>query len=327
MFASKTEPMAVTRDSFDGLGVFVEVVETGGFSRAAERLALTRSAVAKTIARLEERLGVRLFHRTTRSQTLTEDGHAYFEHCQRALREVRAGQALLDSGRREVRGTLKISMPVMFGRHCVAPLLLDLAGQHPDLELDLRFSDAVVDVIGERFDLAVRNGRPGEGGALQTRKVAEQRKVACAAPSYLAAKGVPATIDDLAEHEALAYWRNEQLFDWTFIEADGARRIAKLNWRFQFDDHEAIVHAAVKGLGVAWVPDWLVRDHMEAGRLQPILTAHSAPPLETYLVWPAARTLPLRTRVAIDWLAARLQSALPSGYSDSSGHQGGAVLV
>lgn len=318
--------MVIARDSFDGLEVFVEVVQTGGFSRAADRLALTRSAVAKTIARLEERLGVRLFHRTTRAQALTEDGHAYFEHCLRALQEVRAGQALLDSGRREVRGRLKISMPALFGRHCVTPLLLDLAAKHPGLELDLRFSDTVVDVIGERFDLVVRNGWPGDGDALRTRKVAEQRKVLCAAPGYLAARGVPETISDLEEHEALVYWRNEQLFDWTLIDASGAAVAAKLKWRFQFDDHEAIVAAAVQGLGVALVPDWLVREHIASGRLQPILKAHPAPSLETYLVWPAARALPLRTRVAIDWLAARLQSALPAVFQATAEVELGSAL-
>src|SRR5664280_1748699 len=137
------------RDSLDGVAVFVEAVEAGGFARAAERLALTRSAVGKTVARMEARLGVRLFHRTTRSQSLTEDGQNYYERCLRALEELRAGEALLESGRREVSGKLKVSMPVLFGRYCVGPVLLELAQEHATLELDLRFSDAVVDLIAE----------------------------------------------------------------------------------------------------------------------------------------------------------------------------------
>lgn len=124
-----------------GLPVFIEAVEAQGFSAAAARLNLSRSAVGKSVARLEDRLGVRLFHRTTRSQSLTEDGQAFYEHCLRALAEIRAGEAMLESGRLEVAGRLRVSMPVLFGRRCVAPILAGLAGKHPKLELDLSFSD------------------------------------------------------------------------------------------------------------------------------------------------------------------------------------------
>lgn len=157
----------------------------GGFARAAERLALSRSAVGKTIARLEARLGVRLFHRTTSRLSLTEDGQIYYERCLRAL------EALLESGRREVSGRLKITMPLLFGRYCAEPILLELAEEHPALELDLRFSDSVVDLIGERFDLAIRNHTAGESKGLSHRKIASQNKVVCASPAYLARRGTP----------------------------------------------------------------------------------------------------------------------------------------
>jgi DNA-binding transcriptional LysR family regulator len=174
------------RDRLEGVAVFVEAVEAGGFSRAAEHLALSRSAVGKAIARLETRLGVRLFHRTTRVQSLTEEGQAYYERCQRALDELRAGESFLEAGRTEVIGLLRISMPVLFGRYCVAPILIGMAKQHSKLELDLRFSDLVVDVIGEGFDLAIRNGPTADGSGLRTRKLLSQKKIVCAAPAYLA---------------------------------------------------------------------------------------------------------------------------------------------
>src|ERR1700730_11614079 len=167
-------------DRLTGVSVFVEAVEAGGFSAAALRLNLSRSAVGKTIARLETRLGTRLFYRTTRSQNLTEDGHAFYERCLRALDEIRMGEAMLDSGRREVVGRLRVSMPVLFGRHCVAPLLTDLARRHPKLELDLDFSDRLVDLMEDGFDLAVRNGAPGEGAGLMVRRLAYQRMTVCA---------------------------------------------------------------------------------------------------------------------------------------------------
>jgi DNA-binding transcriptional LysR family regulator len=182
------------RENLDGVAVFVEAAEAGGFARAADRLALTRSAVGMTIARLEARLGVRLFQRTTRSQSLTEDGQIYYERCLRALEELRRGAALLESGRREVSGRLKISMPLLFGRYCVAPILLELAERHPKLELDLRFSDQLVDLVAEGFDLAIRNHTAGPGATLQTKKIASQRKVVCAAPNYLAARGKPVSL-------------------------------------------------------------------------------------------------------------------------------------
>jgi DNA-binding transcriptional LysR family regulator len=298
------------RDSLDGVAVFVEAVEAGGFARAAERLALTRSAVGKTIARMEARLGVRLFHRTTRSQSLTEDGQIYYERCLRALEELRAGEALLESGRREVSGRLKVSMPVLFGRYCVEPVLLELAQEHAKLELDLRFSDSVVDLIAEGFDLAIRNRVPGEGNGLRARKIASQRKVVCAAPSYVATQGAPTDVAALASHDALVYWRNDQPFPWTLRDRNGEMIEAQLKWRLRFDSQEAIVDAAVSGMGIACVPSWLVRSHIDAGDLVPLLEPFPSIPLDTYAVWPAARHMPMRLRVTIDTLAARLRGVV-----------------
>ncbi len=294
------------RDNLDGVAVFVETVEAGGFARAAERLALTRSAVGKTVARLEARLGVRLFHRTTRSQSLTEEGQIYYERCQRALAELRQGEALLETGRHDVRGKLKISMPVLFGRYCVGPIFLELAQEHPKLELDLRFSDSVVDLIAEGFDLAIRNGELGGGHGLSARKIASQPKILCAAPSYLAAHGVPTDLTDLANHDALVYWRNEQAYPWVLRDRNGATVTARLKWRLQFDNQEAIADAALRGMGVAWLPSWLVRDGVKAGRLVPLLEDCSSIPPDTHAVWPTAQHIPLRLRVALDALADRV---------------------
>ena len=295
------------RDSLDGVSVFVEAVEAGGFARAADRLLLTRSAVGKTIARLEARLGVRLFHRTTRSQHLTEDGQVYYEHCLRALKEIRAGEASVESGRHDVSGKLKVSVPLLIGRHCVEPVLLELAERHPNLELDLRFSDGLVDLIADGFDLAVRNRTPGDGDGLSTRKLASQTAVICAAPSYLDRHGTPTEISNLVDHEALVYWQNDHPVPWVFRDEAGRATEAELKWRLQFNSQEAIADAAVQGMGIARVLSWLVKDHLDAGRLI-ALPADRFPtiPLETYLVWPSTKHLPMRLRVAIDTLAKRL---------------------
>lgn len=291
------------RDNLDGVAVFVAAVEAGGFSRAAERLALSRSAVGKTIARLEARLGVRLFQRTTRTQSLTEDGQIYYERCLRAIEELRQGEALLDSGRREVSGCLRISLPVLFGRYCIQPILFDLAKDHPRLALDLRFSDAIVNLVSDGIDLAIRNGRPGDGSGLMTRKIARQQKVICAAPAYFEKRGQPRHVSDLSQHEALVYWRHEQLFPWRFTGEDGSSIQPDLTWRLQFDHQEAIADAAVAGMGIAWLPTWLIRNHVEAGRLVVLEDGFHSEPLETFAVWPSANYLPLRLRVTIDALA------------------------
>ena len=171
------------RDRFDGVQLFVEVVDAGGFAKAGERLSLTRSAVGKAIARLEERLGVQLFQRTTRNQCLTEDGQQYYERCLRAIEEMRAAETMLENGRREVVGKLRVTLPTLFGRYCVAPILRSYARAHPKLELELNFSDRQVDVIAEGFDLAVRNGVAGTGTTLRARLLVNQRKVLCASPA------------------------------------------------------------------------------------------------------------------------------------------------
>jgi DNA-binding transcriptional LysR family regulator len=242
------------RDRFDGVQVFVEAVEAGGFAKAADRLSLTRSAVGKAVARLEERLGVRLFNRTTRTQSLTEDGQQYYERCVRAIEELRAGEALLESGRREVAGRLRVSLPVLFGRYCAAPLLRAYARQHPKLELELSFNDRQVDLIADGFDLAIRNGPPGNGSSLRARLLVRQRKVLCASPTYIAARGEPHALVDIPEHDLLAYWRQGHGLAWQLPDGTGALIDISVTSRLRFDDLEVICDAAVDGMGLAWLP-------------------------------------------------------------------------
>ena len=300
------------RDRFDGVQVFVEAVDAGGFARAAERLALSRSAVGKSIARLEERLGVRLFHRTTRTQSLTEDGQQYYERCLRAIDELRAAQSLLESGRREVVGRLRVSMPVLFGRYCVAPILVEFAREHPRLELELSFSDRRVDLIADGVDLAVRNGALGSGSGLQARHLTSQRKVLCASPAYLAAMGAPQDIAAVAGHDTLVYWRVDHGQAWLLPDASGAIVEVAVASRLRFDDLDVIANAAAAGMGLAWLPDWLIRPQLNAGTLVELWADRPGASMECYAVWPTTRYLPLRTRLAIDALVAELPKSTGS---------------
>lgn len=295
------------QERLDGVTVFVAVVRLGGFARAAEQLGLTRSAVGKAVARLEARLATRLFHRTTRVQSLTDDGQIYYEHCLRALAELQAAEAQMESGRREVAGRLRVSMPVLFGRHCIAPILLSLAEQHPSLELQLSFSDRPVDVLAEGFDLAIRSGAlGGESEGLRARKLVVQRKRVCASPEYLAAHGRPQSTASLSTHSILLYRRADYINVWQLPDATGRIVEMPLASRLQFDDLEAIANAASAGLGLAWLPEWLVRERLREGSLVSVLDDHPGATRESYALWPSAPHMPLRLRLAVDALVEQL---------------------
>jgi DNA-binding transcriptional LysR family regulator len=299
------------QERFDGVMVFVEVVRLGGFARAAEHLGLTRSAVGKAMARLEARLATRLFHRTTRVQSLTDDGQIYYEHCMRALGELLAAEAQMESGRHEAAGRLRVTMPVLFGRHCVAPVLLELARQHPSLELLLSFSDRPVDVLAEGFDLAIRNGVLGaESDGLRARKLGEQRKLVCASPSYLAAYGRPENTEELSAHSILLYRRADRINVWQLPDSSGRIVDMPLTSRLHLDDLESIANAATAGLGLAWLPEWLVRDHLEKGTLVTVLADQPGATMDVHALWPSTPHMSLRLRLAVDVLVEELAKVL-----------------
>lgn len=295
-------------DHFSGIAVFVRVVETGSFAAAASRLNLSRSAVGKTVSRLEEKLGVKLIHRTTRSQSLTEDGQLFYERCLRAVNEIREGAAMLDSGRQLVQGKLRVSVPVLFGSRCVAPILVGIAHNNPGLELEMDFDDRRVDVVKEGFDFVVR-AAPLLSEAernLVARRMAEQRMAVCASPAYLQAHGTPRELDDLAAHQCIVYYRSGQHWEWRFAGRHGTPVTLQPPSRRLLDNYEAIADAAVAGFGLAWLPYWLVRDRVKAGTLVQVLADQSSQAVEYYALWPKAKHLPLRTRTALDELARQL---------------------
>ena len=299
------------QDQLDGVYVFVETVKAGSFARAAERLSVTRSAVGKAVSRVEERLRVRLFHRSTRSLTLTEDGRLYYESCQRAIDELAAAESLLESGRKDVTGRLRVSLPVLFGRLCVAPVLLQWAAAHPGLELELSLSDRPVDLIADGFDLAIRNGVLKPDGALRARRLLTQRKVLCASPAYVERRGRPVAVADLDGHDHLLYRRADRVYPIQFEGEHGQLVEFNPKGRIRLDDLSVIVDAAVAGMGLAWVPDWLVQEQLARGSLVRLLGEHRSAPLETSAVWAANQAMPLRLRLAVDLLVERLPYLMP----------------
>lgn len=297
-------------DRLAGIREFVTVVEAGGFAAAAARLNLSRSAVGKTIARLEDRLGARLCHRTTRTLNLTDDGKAFYEHCVRALAELEAAEASLEFGRTVPAGRVRVAAPVIFGRRCVAPVLYGVARQHPGLILEIAFSDRPVEIIEEGYDLAIRNGDLPETNGLMGRRLARQRMTVCAAPAYLAEHGRPTVLADLPGHQAIDYANATRTRNWLFRDSRGKVVEVPMKGRIRLDDLEAMMDAAVAGMGLAWLPCWLIRSGVASGELVPLLLDVAAMGFNSSALWPQSPVVPSRVRVLIDALAAELPAMM-----------------
>ncbi|AVS74606.1 LysR family transcriptional regulator [Paracidovorax cattleyae] len=306
-------------ERLSGIEAFVAAVEAGSFAAAALRLQRTRSAVAKSVARLETRLGTRLFQRSTRSQSLTEDGQAYYERCRRALAELDAADAAVEAGRTAPRGTLRVTAPILLGRELVAPLLLELTAAHPGLVLEMVFSDSVVPLVDERIDLAVRSGPLPDSSVLAARAMGRQWMGVYAAPAYLERHPAPAGLDALFahadRHRFVGYARDTGPHPWQFRGADGRVRAFDPSASIAFGSNslEANKLAAIAGMGLARLPAWLVADALAAGTLVQVFAEPQPYGYALQAVWPQARALPLKTRAAIDLLAHRLPGLLAAG--------------
>jgi DNA-binding transcriptional LysR family regulator len=286
-----------------GIAVFVAAGRAGSFTAAADTLGVTKSAVGKAIARLEQRLGVKLFHRTTRITRLTTDGEAYFAACARALDEIEAAEEAMTSANKIISGQLRINMPVAFGRQVLLPLLLEMSRPHPALTLLLTFTDATIDPLQEDVDLVIRFGALPDTSHVVARRLVSQARIICAAPSYLEQHGAPVSLDDLGRHRAIVGSRNGPPLHWVILE-DGVERRLSPARAHQMSDGQAMVDAAVAGLGLCQAPASLVRNHLEDGRLAAVLQDYTAAPVEVHALWPKTVQLSPKVRYVVDQLRA-----------------------
>lgn len=282
---------------FDGVELFLQIVESGNLTEAAERLNLTRSAVGKGLARLEARIGTCLLQRSTRRQRLTEDGQAYYEHCLRALAELEAAESVLESGRQQPRGRLRASLPLAFGHHYAAPALWGLMARYPELEIEISFADRLVDLAQEGFDVAVRIGPLPDTDRLSARRLGEQAVGLAASPAYLQRVGPIECIEDLADHRGIAYRSS----------TPHRNRVAS---PLMMDDLQAVADAAIAGVGLAWLPSWLIAHYVLRGQLVAVLPGYREQPAPIHVIWPTAVHMPAKTRCAIDALVAATPSCL-----------------
>jgi DNA-binding transcriptional LysR family regulator len=291
-------------DPLDGVAAFARVVEAGSFSAAARRLRISKSATSAQVQRLEERLGVRLLHRTTRRISLTEAGAAYYRHCARIVAEAESAEQAARALQREPRGMLSISAPDTFGPMHVAPAIPGFLARFPGLAIDISLSPRHVDLVQEGLDLAIRIGTLKDS-PLVVRRLAPSRFVICAAPAYLKMRGVPRVADDLVRHAcfgvSLMPWGDE----WHLVGAKGEHRIAARGV-LRSNNADILRAAALSGLGIALLPSWAVGDDLRSGALTRILPGCEPPPSAVYAVYPSNRLMSAKVRAFVDHLARRI---------------------
>ena len=299
-------------DRLSSMATFVRAVDLGSFAAAAEASGLSPTMVGKHVRYLETRLGVRLLNRTTRRQSLTEFGRAYYDRCRTILAEIEAADALASDHLNMPHGVLRVTAPALLGRTCVAPLLLDLSRRHPTLRVDLSMDDRVVDLAADGYDLSVRTGPADGQGGLRTRWLGNHRMTVCASPAYLDAAGTPQTLADLPRHTTITYARPGWSHAWLFLDEQGRPIEVSPPGRLCLNDLGTVTDAAVAGAGLAWIPWWLAKPHLDSGSLVELPCDARPFFFENHAVWPTVRHLPLRVRLAIDLLAAELPARLGS---------------
>jgi LysR family transcriptional regulator, regulator for bpeEF and oprC len=281
---------------------FAETAKHGGFAAAAREQGVTPSTLAKAVGRLEDELGVKLFHRTTRQVTLTPDGERLYQRCQRVLAEVEDLHAEASGTRAAPAGVLRIDAPVFYGKRFVLPLLTPMLDKHPALRLDLRLSDMWVDLVREGTDMAVRIGSLRDS-TLVARRVDQQSLALIASADYLAARGTPRRLEDLSGHAAITFRVPSSGRDrpWQFQQRGAPVELIPPP-KVRISETESLVDAIKLGLGLCQLPKMLVQDELDRGEVKEVLPSFRPEPMPIHLVYPSGRLVPARVRVALEVL-------------------------
>ncbi|HAT32119.1 MAG TPA: LysR family transcriptional regulator [Janthinobacterium sp.] len=290
-------------NKLQAMEVFVQVVDAGGFTRAAENMQLPKATVSTLIQALETALAVKLLHRTTRQVSITADGAAYYERCLRILSDVREAEESLSHARLSPTGRLRVEAPTGIASDVIIPALPDFFARYPDITLELGCSDRPVDLIEEGVDCAVRGGELADS-TLIARRVGIIHFATCAAPAYLARYGRPTHPDDLQRHKCVNYFsaKSGKVYDWDFTR--GAERIVlPMSGHIALNDSNAYVSAGVAGLGVVQMLNFTMAPMLADGRLELLLADWSSDPLPIHVVYPQNRHLSAKVRVFVEWIA------------------------
>jgi DNA-binding transcriptional LysR family regulator len=288
-------------DKFEEYQAFIAVVDAGSFTAAADRLGSAKSAISRRVSALEERLGVQLLHRTTRVLNLTETGRSFYDHGTRILADVQEAEAAAQQEHGELRGTLRIALPLSFGvRHMCGPIAT-FSKQHPRVRFDLDLNDRRVDLIEDNFDVALRIGRLTDS-SLIARRLFDVRAVVCGSPHYLNVYGEPKTPADLVNHQCLVYSNLIDPDKWEYEGRDGNRNTVKVNSVMSASSGDFLSNAAAHGMGLVFQPTFIASAAIRSGNLTPVLTDYTWPISPAYAVYPPTRHLSYRVRAFIDFL-------------------------
>ena len=315
-------------DKLKAFESFVSVATRGSLTAAAKAEGVAPAIMGRRLDALEEHLGVKLLVRTTRRISLTHEGAAFLEDCQRLLSDVANAEASVSEGGVKATGHLRITAPAGFGRRHVAPLVPRFRAEHRDVTISLNLSDRVVDLAGEGFDCAVRVGDLPDSSLVSVR-IADNRRLCVATPSYLARRGTPTTPSELVQHDCLTLSSDaSQTRGWAFRvpRADGAHESTEVTHLkpggpLDCSDGQVLHDWCLGGWGIAWRSTWEVEAEIAAGRLVAVLEEFAAPPNGIYVVFPQRKHLPLRVRLWIDYL--KHQYAQPAFWRGGQGGQGG----
>lgn len=292
-------------DRFEDLRAFVQTVESGSLTRAAEALQVATSAISRRIKDLEGRLGTQLLQRTTRQMRLTAAGESFHARAVAILQALEEAEAEAGCQSRTLSGPLRIAAPLSFGRSHLAPILVEFAREHPGLELDVDFSDRLVDLVAEGHDLAVRIGSLRDS-SLIARKLLDARVVVAAAPAFWERHGAPAGPDALRALPALCYTGSERVDSWRWTAPDGSTGTVPMRAAMRATNGDFLRDAAIAGLGVVMLPSFIIHDAVEDGRLAPALIDYLWPTVPIHVVYPQTRHLSARARAFTELLRARL---------------------
>ena len=295
-------------DRISDIAAFVQVVEQGSFTAAAEALELSKAAVSKYVSRLEERLGARLLNRTTRRLTLTEAGQALFDRASIAIADLDAAESDVIELTGSPRGRLRVSAPSHFGEVFLAPLFAEFRQRFPDIELDLDLDNRLVDLVEEGFDVAIRISQL-EASSLVARKLTDVRVVTAASPAYLEKHGRPASPMELREHECLLYGLDRTPGEWRFRRGLDRLISVRIHGGFRCNNDGALKRAALDGLGILRFPEIFIEQELREGRLVAILEEFEMSKLSLSAVFPTRHNLPPKVRVFVDFLAEQFRDA------------------
>jgi DNA-binding transcriptional LysR family regulator len=304
-------------DQLDAMRVFMRVAELESFTRSAEQLGMPKATLSAAIRRLEEQMGTRLLHRTTRRVQLTTDGQLCYDRCQELLAEMDEFNGLFRQGG-QLSGQLRVDMPSRMARHLVIPALPTFLATHPDLQLMLSSTDRRVDLVREGFDCVVRMGEL-ESSSLVARPLGHYHQINCASASYLARYGTPETLTDLAGHRLIHYGAvpGSRGGGFEYQQGDGSRAVMGMAGALTVNDSESYLAAALAGLGIIQMPRVGVEDLLASGQLVMVLPQWQAPPLPIHALYAHRRQLSPRVQAFIHWLGGVLNTAQASNANEA----------